>query len=543
MNYLKLFLSLACAGAVCTASAQSYKDAIEYYKAGQEKNAKELLIRNLNNANTDKAASYYYLGCIALDNKNINEATKNFDAGIAANASYAYNYVGKGAIALRNHNIKEAETFFKEAEKYGKKDAGINVAIARAYYDADQALYAKEINKRIEKARRTDDKSPDIYMFEGDQFADQKEWGKAAGRYEMATNFDPTAAEGYVKGANMLFHLNPSESINMLQRLLQNSSQSAIGQKELADKYYDNGNYKEASTAYGKYVANPNHFKQDEDRYSFLLFYGGDFKKGYDYATELLTKNPNNFTALRYQFMNAAQMPEMKDELIGMAEGLYKAHGLSAENRFAPIDFTLIAEEMKRAGRVDEAVEVLKEAIKELPENAAFNKQLAMMYVEQNKIADASDAFEGFIAKTQEPSYSDYVQQATFAYYAGIEKKATDQELANKYFDKALRFAQLAQDKNPNMHKSAKMRGDVKIQSATKENASTAAFDDYQEAARLLEALPDPKAYVSDAKAIYLYLGNYHIAKKDNANAKKAFMKYLEYDPNNAEIRKYAESL
>ncbi len=543
MKHLKLFLSLACAGAMCTASAQNYKDAIEYYKAGQEKNAQELLTRNLNNADTDKAASYYYLGCIALDNKNLAQAEQNFKAGIAANPAYAYNYIGQGAIALRKHNIKEAETFFKEGEKLGKKDAGVHVAIARAYYDADPALYAKEVDKRIEKARRTNEQSPDIYMFEGDQFADGKEWGKAAGRYEMATNFEPKAAEGYVKGANMLFHLNPSESINMLRRLLQNSPQSALGQKELADKYYDNGDYKAASEAYGKYVANPNHFKQDEDRYSFLLFYGGDFKHGYDYASQLLAANPDNFTAMRYQFMNAAQMPEMKEQMIPMAEKLLKAHASSSENRFAPIDFTLISDEFKKAGRVDEAIDILKEACKEMPDNAAFNKQLAMMFVEQNKIAEASDAFEGFIQKTQDPTYSDYFQQATFAYYAGIETKANDPEKAKSYFDKALNFAQKAQEKNGDMHKSAKMRGDVKIQNAAKEAAPTVAFDDYSEAARLLEALPDPKAYTSDAKAIYIYLGNYYINKKDNAAAKQAFGKYLEYDPENADVRKYADSL
>lgn len=543
MKHLRLMLSILCAGAVCAASAQNYRDAIQYFKAGQNDNALELFKRNLSNADTDKAASYYYMGRIALENKNKAEASKQFDAGVAANPEFAYNYAGLGEIALLDHNSKEAERLFKEAESRGKKDAGVQIAIARAYYDADPALYAKEINKRIEKARKVNEKSPEIYMFEGDQYADSRDWGRAAGRYEMATNFDPKAVEGYVKGANMLFRLNPDESINMLKRLLTNNPASALGQKELAEKYYEKGDYKNASAAYASYVDNANHFKRDEDRYAFLLFYGGDFKKGYDYASKLLAANSSNFTAMRYQFMNAAQLPELKDQLVPMADKLIATHKLSKENRFAPIDFTLIADEYKKAGRADEAINVLKEAIEEMPDNAAFNKQLAMTYVENNKFADASDAFEGFIKKTPEPGYVDYLQQATFAYYGAIDTKTSDPARSKAYFDKTLQYAQLAQDKNAAMHKSAKLRGDVKIQNASKADAPAVAFDDYAESIRLLEALPDTKPYASDAKVLYNYMGNYYLNHNDKDTAKKYFNKYLEYDPDNADYRKFVESL
>ena len=43
----KLLMSLLVAGAL-SASAQGYKDGVEYFKADQFENAKELLERNLN---------------------------------------------------------------------------------------------------------------------------------------------------------------------------------------------------------------------------------------------------------------------------------------------------------------------------------------------------------------------------------------------------------------------------------------------------------------------------------------------------------------
>jgi len=42
----------------------------------------------------------YYLGMIALDENNRQEAAKYFGQGISANPEYAYNYVGQGQIKL-----------------------------------------------------------------------------------------------------------------------------------------------------------------------------------------------------------------------------------------------------------------------------------------------------------------------------------------------------------------------------------------------------------------------------------------------------------
>lgn len=242
----KSLLTLCLAGASITAVAQGYKDGIEYYKADQFKNAKELLIRNINNADTDKAASYYYLGCIAMKEGNNAEALELFNKGIESNANYAYNYVGLGAIDLANNLPKAAEKQFKAAEKLAKKDLSVYVAVARAYYNADPVAYSAEIEKKLDKVRKSSDnfapKDADFYMLIGDMAADQSDWGKAASQYEMATSYEPSATEAYVKGASMYLKLNPTYAIDMLKKLLAMNPTSALGQRELADKYYDTKN-------------------------------------------------------------------------------------------------------------------------------------------------------------------------------------------------------------------------------------------------------------------------------------------------------------
>ena len=540
---LKRILTICLAGVALGAAAQTHVEGTEYYKADQMANAKDLLERSLKNPNTDKAVSDYYLGLIALENGDKAGADKYFADGIAQNSNYAYNYVGQGRLALLNGDEKAAKELFKTAEKLAKKDASLEIAIARAYDSVDPALYEKQIAKAVENARRWDLQNPDIYIFEGDQLKEKKEWGNAAAKYEMAANYDKNATAAYVKYANLFTMVNPDYAIKMLKELLTVNPTSALGQRELANAYYNKKDYKNAAVQYGAYVKNPSHFKQDEDRYAFLLFYGGDYKKGYDYATALLQQNPKNFTAQRYQFMNAAQIKEMESQLLPLAEALYAAHKADPKgNKMAPIDYTLIADEFSRAKRTDEGIAVLEEAIKDQPENANFNKQLAMMFVDKNNLAGAADAYKGYLAKLEEPGYNDFIQQATFSFYAGVENK-NNPELQKKFFDETKEYVDKAAKILPDNYKPKKFYGDIAKQLADKAHVESAAAPYYEEAVALLEASADPSRYTTDAKEMYNYRGNYYLDQKDTAQAKSYFMKYLQYDPNNADYRKFVDSL
>ena len=82
---LKIFAILLLGGAL-VANAQGYKDGIEYFKVGKVDNAKELLDKNLNNAGTDKAEAYCYLGHIEKAKGNDAAAKEYYNKGVAANA-------------------------------------------------------------------------------------------------------------------------------------------------------------------------------------------------------------------------------------------------------------------------------------------------------------------------------------------------------------------------------------------------------------------------------------------------------------------------
>ena len=248
---------------VAAAFASDYKDGIEYFKAGQIDNAKTILERTINDATTDKAEAYYYLGEIAFLNKNYEEAAKYYAEGLVVNPEYRFNLIGQGKLQLMS-DVKVAAKTFKEATKGYKKEAlaELQLAVAKAYYETAVPGYEKP----LAQAKKANARLADIYIFEGDIFAADGNKGQAAGYYEMAKNFDVNCVEAYIKYCHVYFDINSEMAIAMLEELNALAPESALAQRELAEAYYKDKQYTKAAAAYEHYVANPNHFEDRQPR-------------------------------------------------------------------------------------------------------------------------------------------------------------------------------------------------------------------------------------------------------------------------------------
>ena len=553
---LNLFLSAALiAGSALVSLAQTHKEGVEYYRADQLKNAKELLTRNYNNSGTDKAVSEYYLGLIALDENNVAQAKEHFDKGVSLNPEYAFNYVGLGEIALRNGDAKQAETFFKDAKKYAGKEkdekASLDIAIARAYYNVNATTYAKEIDKNVAQAMKDSPKegtaatNTDIYLFEGDRKKDLKDFGGAGNAYEMATSYNPNATEAYVKYAELFSQVNPQYAINMLNNLLNVNPESALGQRELAKAYLNAKDYKNAVAQYEKYVKNPNHFKDDEVQLAYLLFVDGDFQQGYDFATQLLKQNPNDFTAQRFQFLNAANIDSLKDQMLPMAEALIAANKANPNNKFAQIDYILITPELLSADRAEEAQALVEQAIAGDPENPEYYRILATVYTKEKDFVKTAQAYDQYIEKKEKPGYNDIVQQARYDYYAGASQLIDNPELSQQLLTKATEVADQALAISADYPTPYIIKGQAAIALApTDQDRLSAAVPFYTQAIEIIEGSSDPSRYTSDLRDLYTYLGNYYLQdQNDIASAIPYFEKYVELTPNDQDTKAYIETL
>ncbi|MBR2145947.1 MAG: tetratricopeptide repeat protein [Muribaculaceae bacterium] len=369
---------LACAALM--ANAQGYKDGIDFFKIGKYDDAKELLERNLSTA-SNKAEAYYYLGQVALYQGDKALAKSYYDKGVQANPKYPFNYVGLAAVELENGNTKAAENYYKQAEKCEKKNPKVAVAMAKAYFIVDADKYAKQIEKLTGNAFKWNPEDPDYYIFQGDMLGVQKQWGAAAGQYDLASQRDPNNIESHVKYTNVDFFLNPERALKSLEELLQRVPNNALVQRELAEKYFENKDYNNALKYYGIYYNNPNHFPKDEARYVQLLWLSDNNDKAIEVCNEIIA-NPAypamKFFGYRYKLYNQCDKKDWEAAANTGAEffNLADKGGMEYDVR----DYSYYANALNGTNRGAEAIQTFERAMEMFPKEKGIRKQVLGIY-------------------------------------------------------------------------------------------------------------------------------------------------------------------
>lgn len=539
---LRTLFSLCLGGIALTALAQGgYQDGVDYYNADRFEKARTILQKTLNDASTNKAVSYFYLGSLDLREGNIQGAQTNFNNGIAADPDYGYNYVGLGEIALKNGNKKEAENQFKAAINTNKKDAALVAAVARAYANVDPVLYAKEIEKNIEKGMKmSKNKEPQIYVLQGD-LAKNEDKGLAAGYYEQAIIYEEESGnvnpEAYVKYSNLYNKVNSDFAIGKLVELNEKLPTSALAQSELAEKYYDNNQLTRAAEQYGKYMKNPNHFQGDEQRYSGLLYFGKKYPESLEVAQQILTKDPNNEYMQRMVMLNKAALKDFTG-----AEEAAKKLFSHADAKFTATDYTTYGDILGELKRPEDAVAAYTKAYELNPEkNKQILANISSMYTDLEDYQKAAEYMQKFV-DAGDASLNDYFILSNRYKNLGVslpEGSPERIEAANngiKYVDMAI---ESAANKGPLYRNKATLmmvRDGAEI--------TPALVETYQQMLAAYDENPENKEKYRDAyKSAYNNLANYYLKAGDKEQARAYFEKFLEIDPENEALREYLNKM
>ena len=442
----KFVFSLVLGAAALSASAQQggYQDGVDNYNAGRLDVAKIILTNTMNEPQTDKAVSYFYLGSIALDENNVAEAKKNFEAGVAANPKYGYNLIGLGEIDLRNGDKSAAEKQFKAGIETDKKNPALQTAVARAYWSVDPVKYAKEIDKYINKALK-DSKNTEasVYVLLGDMKAKDNP-GEAAGQYEMAITQDDEKGnvnrEAYVKYANTYFRVNPAFAIEKLEEFNQKAPNSALAQRELAEKYYDNEQFGRACLQYGKYMENPNHFQNDEQRYAGLLFSAKEYDKSMATARKVLASDPENYFMYRVLMLNEAALEKWEDAV----QSGDKLFG-NPNAKLIANDYILYGKALSNTGQADKAVSIFEKAIQLNPDKPELLTELSAVYDRAGNQAKAVEVMKQYLDMGN-GSVTDLLSMARrYQSLAGTQTYGSDE--FNTSIGEALKYVDMAIEK------------------------------------------------------------------------------------------------
>jgi hypothetical protein len=548
---LKFVLALALFGSSVFASyADGYKDGVEYFQAGQEENAEIVLLQTLDEAATDKAEAYYYLGWIELNKGNLDKASEYFELGVKANPEYAYNYVGKGAVALKKGNVDAAKDFFKEAEKINKKDAKIRVDIARAYYNADKVKYNKQWNDALKDAKKKDKKESAIYIFEGDVFADEQKYGDSAGYYEMAITFDAERPIAYVKYANTYFRINPTVAIQKLEEIVAKNPNSALAQRELAEKYYENNQWTKAAEQYKNVIDNPNHFASDDERYVVLLYFGKNYQESLSRAQAQLQKTPTSFLMKRMVFLNQAALEQYAEAEKSAIDFFGSA---SADNLLSSNDYTTYGDVLKKLGKEEEALGEYEKAVEINPDKVELLKDLSSAYstaatatTDSVKAANyhlkSAELYKKFIDK------GDYSTNDLFVLagrYQNVIATALNDTLKSKAFEKANKVIDEVLERVPDDYRIAQRKARIALTYEGNDRSKGLAVAPYNQMMEILnnDTTIDENKKKEAFMEAYIYIASYYLAIKDSATAKSYYLKYLELDPTNEALKQYIENM
>lgn len=542
MKFRTIF-SFVLGGMAMTAFAQGgYQDGVDYYNAERFDKAKTILEKTLNDPSTKKAVSYFYLGSLELDNNNVAAASENFNKGVQADPAYGYNYVGLGQIALKNGNKKDAENYFKQALEGNKKDASVMAAIARAYFNVDPTLYAKEIEKNIANAMKVSkNKEAQVYVLQGDM-AKASDIGQAAGFYEQAMVYDEQAGnvnpEAYVKYANLYNKVNPDFAIGKLVELNEKLPTSALAQSELAEKYYDGNQFTKAAEQYGKYIKNPNHFQGDEQRYSGLLYFGKKYQESLDVANQVLAADPNNEYMQRMVMLNKAALKDFA----GAEEAAQKLFS-HANAKFTATDYSTHGDILGELGRPQEAIEAYVKAYEMNPEkNKQMLAEISSMYNDLENDQKAVEYMQKFV-DAGDATLNDYFILSNRYKNLGLslpEGSPERAEAANNGIKNIDLAIEGAANKGPLYRNKATL---LMIRDGA-ENTTPELIDTYKAMIAAYDEDPANKEKYADAyKMAYTRMGSYYMQQGDNAQARDYFQKVLEMDPENAPVKEVMKKL
>ena len=543
MKFKFLFSLLLGAGALSAFAQGGYQDGIDYYNADRFEDAQIILTKTLNDNGTNKALSYFYLGSIDLREKKTASAKEYFEKGIAADANCGYNYVGLGQIALAAGDKNTAQNQFKQALKVGGKDAKVMTAVARAYFNVDPVVYAKEIDKNIKDAfKASKNLESAVYVLQGDMVTNDP--GKAAGLYEQAITYDLDKnivnPEAYVKYANVYFKVSPKFAIDKLIELNQKLPTSALAQRELAEKYYENNQFTMAADQYGKYMQNPNHFQRDEQRYSGLLYFGQKYNESLNVAKKVLAADPTNHYMQRMVLLNECALGHYA-EAKAAGDKLFSAPG--AEFTFN--DYSTYGDVLNELKDYDGAIKAYQEALKIRPDKWDVYSKMSSTYTSMEDYKKAVDAQQKFVDNGgDDVSLTDlfvlsnrYKNLAITAPEESAERKAAAVK-GLEYIDQAI--ANAAEESRPSLYRNRATLLMLRDGSETTQEL----VDTYNNMLAIYDRDAANKTAHADAyKSAYNVIASFYRAKGDMTTARKYYEMLLSVDPDNDDLRNYLKNL
>ncbi|GHT13155.1 hypothetical protein AGMMS4956_08880 [Bacteroidia bacterium] len=531
--------------AMMIASASFAQDfGVEFFMTDQLDKAKDIFETHLKNGN-NVAEANYYLGEIAYEQGNTEQAKTYYEAGLAADPLYSLNKIGLAKFLIKS-DVKLGTKELKDIAKVEKKNPTALVAIAQVYQENG---LKEDMEKTLSQAEKADKKTPLVYIFRGNLLSEVGNVGGAAEQYEQATFKNDQYVVPYVKIADIYVaaNINAQLAIEKLNAALEiNADYAALTNRYMARAYYNIGQYAKAIEIQAKSFDINISSVQDLTDYAASLF----FSERYDEAASLIDKGfqrePNNFILNRLRLYIALEMSDFEN---GLAIGEKFFTLPKGKNKYIPRDYATYGSLFVSNKRIDKAKEQYDIAIKESnaaeknSEKLKDNEYDQLIFDKLNKekytgvAADYYGEYMKVLSDNDAASLVHSLAQVNYLYKAA--NKATNIELQNPTLDSVQVAKQAAErliiadsicggviEKVPDNVTALLWR--ARINTALDPETSTGQAKPYYEALLTVVLTKDEAAvkYKRELLEIYRYLSYYYYlqyeAKKENTKSKES---------------------
>ncbi len=518
---------------------------IEYYRAELYDAAKLFFKQQTNLSTEEQAENYFYLGQAYAATEQLDSAAYFYNKAVETDPEYPYGFIGQGMVELRKNNIEKANELFKKAIGFVKKDPAVHTAVAEAYINAK--IYDKA-EEALDRARKMQKTYSGIYVAEGDMLRSKGDVGGSCGKYDNAILFDKNDKAAYLKAARIYKKINPTLSLDYLNRLIAIDPEYIPAYAELGDIYYTTGFYTKAIEAYEKIMSIPGIPVAQEAKYAQLLYFTDRYGESLMQIRKVLEKTPDDFVMKRLQIYNNYKL---ENYVVGL-EQMGKFMQTVKPSDIITLDYTFYGRLLLKEKQPQLAVENLLKAYNMDTTKIELLKEIAAAYDASGNYMEAVAYSQKFLEVNPESVAMDYYTFGMSCYRAAVELLSVDTQaktpeaLANdsiqraKYIDLADAAYAKVTERMPQSYVGYMGRGDVNYLKdfIVYQGHEGLAKPFYEKALEILLQTNTDGRRNKEIIKIYDYMGSFYVLKEDSKTAKDYFQKILDIDPTHSKALK-----
>lgn len=383
------------------------------------------IFKNLIATNPSEPDNYYYLGQTYCSVNKWDSARIIFQQGITAAPKGFSNYVGLGKTYLNQNNTTEANTQFDKAKTLcSTKNIAVLVMIAEAMTNVEFPLLQNAINL-MEQAQAVNDDAKDVLMKEGDAYAKMNNGtGQAYNYYIRVLYLDSNDIVARTKIGTIWIDGKQFElSKPQLEKAIKIDSTFGPAWRELAELYYNLGEFDKAEKFYKKYLLLADNNDYTRYRYAQFLFLGKKYEQCLEILTDLMKRDNNPIMRRLAGYCNV----ELSD--YGTGKSLLDEYFTTVKlEKIIPSDYKYLGTIYQNTGKPDLMIRNFLKAIQLDTTLSTLYDDIANSYSEREIYDSAAVYFSKKIKYYTEAglqlSVNDYMNVATSYYFDSAYVKA-----------------------------------------------------------------------------------------------------------------------